>query len=126
MKILASGMAVAALLVLAPTRATAQVAQGCSFGKDTPLPATSTLADQFRCYQESGRHVVLDDAPAPESTGIINRPEPTCVRSVAEDRVQLGPCTGVLNTATMIIPFATIRYLFDDPRAEAVRIVTRQ
>lgn len=126
MRILSASLLIAALAAFAATRAEAQVVQGCSFGKDDPLPATSTFADQFRCYQQSGRHVILDDAPAPETQGMLSRPEPTCVRAVAEDRVQLGLCTGVLNSATMIIPFATIRYLIDDPRAEAVRIVTRQ
>ena len=126
MKRLIPSLSVFALLALAPRAASAQVAQGCSFNKDHPIPETSSLADQFKCYQQSGRHVRVDGQPGMDDQGsFLTRPEPTCVRAVAVDRVQLGPCRAIMNSGSFIIPFASIRFVSDDPNSD-VMIYTRQ
>jgi hypothetical protein len=91
----------------------------CTFGRGNPIAATSGFADQFRCYQGSGRHVSLVGNGTFEE-GVVSGG--VCVVGVAPDRVQLAPCGSFSGDGALTLPYPAIAYLVDDPRGEAVNI----
>lgn len=90
----------------------------CNFGRGKPLPDQSTWADQFRCYQTSGRRVSVPGSAFDAGTvsgGV-------CILSVTADRLQIAACGSFAGDAAMILPYSTIAYVVDDPRTEHVAL----
>lgn len=105
----------ATLLVLALGHAAPAAAQvptrACSFSRENPIPENSTWADQFRCYQSSGRRVTFEASVLPSQTLSGG----SCVRGVGVDRVQIGACGGFNGDASITISFSAIASVIDNP-----------
>lgn len=90
----------------------------CAFGAENAISGSSTLADQLRCYQTSGRRVSIAGTSFTEG-GISGG---YCVKGVASDRVQVGRCSSFGSDAAITIPFTSIAFVTDNPDAEYVSI----
>ena len=109
-----------ALPLLAGTAASrAGGSSPCSFGRGAPIPETSTLFEQFKCYQGSGRHVSVVGSGSFEAGTVSGG---VCITSVTHDRVQIAACGSFAGDGAMILPYTSIAYLIDDPRNEFVNI----
>lgn len=73
------------------------------------LPSTSTIADQFTCYKNSGRKIVVP------GTGFISGFDgPGCITGVWADRIQVGTCSNSsFNRKTVMVMYASIRAVED-------------
>lgn len=75
----------------------------------TDLPATSTIADQFTCYKDSGRKIVV-----PGTAFIIGFDGPGCITGVWADRVQVATCSpSPFNRKSVMVMFSSIRAVED-------------
>jgi len=116
---LAPALVGAALLLPRSPAPPATQATPCTFGRANPIPAASTLADQFKCYQTSRRHVTLVGSRTFEEGRVSGG---ICVLGVAPDRVQLAACGSFAGDSALTLPYPAIAYVVDDPRAGAVGI----
>jgi hypothetical protein len=108
----------ASLGALRPYR-TAPETSPCAYSRGNPIPAGSSWADQFRCYQSSGRHVTIVGGGAFDAGTVSGG---ICVVGVANDRVQVAPCSSLSGEAAMTLGYPAIAYVIDDPKADAVSI----
>ena len=69
------------------------------------LPSTSTIADQFTCYKNAGRKIVVP------GTGFISGFDgPGCLTGVWADRIQVSSCgPSTLNRRSVMVMFSSIR-----------------
>ena len=90
----------------------------CSYGRNQVIPESSSLSEQLRCYQSSGRKVSVAGTTFEDgrSSGGF------CIRAVATDRFQVSGCASFGTDAALTIPFASVSYIGDDPRNEYVMI----
>lgn len=81
------------------------------------LPATSTMADQFTCYKDAGRKIVVP------GTGFVDGFDgPGCITGVWADRIQVGTCSS-FNRRTVTVPFATLRAVEDIANSPYVTLI---
>lgn len=82
------------------------------------LAITSTLVEQFTCYKDAGRKVVL-----PGTDFIDGFNGPGCIVGVGADRIQVAKCSSSsFDRVTLMVPFASIRAVEDDPSKAYVTI----
>lgn len=71
----------------------------------TDLPATSTIADQFTCYKNSGVKIVV-----PGTAFIGGLEGPGCISGVWADRLQVTSCgPSSFNRKSVMVMFSSIR-----------------
>src|SRR5690349_13344463 len=71
----------------------------------TDLPATSTIADQFTCYKNSGVKIVV-----PGTAFIGGLEGPGCITGVWADRIQVTTCgPSSFNRKSVMVMFSSIR-----------------
>ncbi len=107
------------LLTRAPAPAERPAAAPCTYGRGNPIAGASSWADQFKCYQSSGRHVSVVGQRAFEDGNVSGG---VCVVGVAPDRVQLAACGSFGGDSALVLPYQAIAYVVDDPRSGPVSI----
>jgi hypothetical protein len=93
----------------------------CEYTKRHPMPAGSTLEDQFRCYKDAGRKVSIPGTGLVEG-GVHGA---GCIVSIAADRVQVASCNSCTDRA-ITIPFASIRFVFEEEMKDYVTVDLRE
>ena len=89
---------IAALLAFAPQATCAD------------LPATATVADQFTCYKNAGRKVLV-----PGTNFVDGFDGPGCIARVWADRVQVTTCSpSSFDRRSVLVMFTSIRSLEDE------------
>ncbi len=91
----------------------------CAFGRGNPIQASSTWADQFKCYQSSGRQVSIVGNGTFEAGTVSGG---VCVTGVAVDRFQVAACGSFAGDSAMTLSYSAIAYVVDDPRNQAASI----
>ena len=93
----------------------------CEYSKRHPIPAGSTLEDQFKCYKDAGRKVSIP------GTGLAygSANGAGCIVSIAPDRVQVASCNSFTDRA-ITIPFASIRFVFEEEMKDYVTVDLRE
>ena len=79
-------------------------------GTCADLPTSSTIADQFTCYKDSGRKIIVP------GTGFTDGFDgPGCIAKVWADRIQVASCgTSSFDRRTVVVMFASIRAVEDE------------
>jgi hypothetical protein len=79
-------------------------------GTCADLPTSSTIADQFTCYKDSGRKIIVP------GTGFTDGFDgPGCIAGVWADRIQVATCgSSSFNRRTVMVMFASIRSVEDE------------
>ena len=74
------------------------------------LPENSTIADQFTCYKNAGRKIIVP------GTGFTDGFDGAgCIAGVWADRIQVATCGGSsFNRRTVMVMFASIRSVEDE------------
>lgn len=98
---------------------TAPETSPCAYSRGNPIPAGSSWADQFKCYQSTGRHVTIVGSGAFDAGTVSGG---ICVVGVANDRVQVAPCGPLSGDAAATLGYTAIAYVVDDPKGDAVNI----
>lgn len=93
----------------------------CEYTKANPIPAGSTMAEQFQCYKEKGRRVSIPGTGL--AYGSVNGAG--CIIAIATDRVQVASCNGFTDRA-ITIPFASIRFVFEEEGKDYVTVDLRE
>jgi len=93
----------------------------CEYTKRHPMPEGSTLEDQFKCYKEAGRRVSIPGTGL--AYGSVNGAG--CIVSIAADRVQVASCNSFTDRA-ITIPFASIRFVFEEETKDYVTVDLRE
>jgi len=93
----------------------------CEYTKRHPMPAGSTLEDQFKCYKDAGRKVSIP------GTGLVygGIHGAGCIVSIAADRVMVASCNSFTDRA-ITIPFASIRFVFEEEMKDYVTVDLRE
>ncbi len=115
------------VLILAGIDARPLVAQApppsyplCEFTRTEPIPASSTMSEQFECYKKSGRRVsVLGTSMV---YGGVNGAG--CIVSIATDRVQISSCNG-FTEKSLTLPFESIRFIQEEQGKDYVTVGLR-
>jgi hypothetical protein len=94
-------------------------ASPCTFSRSNPIAAGSGWADQFKCYQASGRHVTIVGSRAFEAGTVSGG---VCVVGVGADRVQVAACGSFAGDSSMVVSYPAIAYVVDDPRSESASV----
>lgn len=83
------------------------------------MTPTSTFADQFLCYKNAGRKVLV-----PGTAFVVGFDGPGCITAVGADRIQVSSCgPGTIGRKSVTIPLASIHAVADDDSERYVTIV---
>ncbi len=93
----------------------------CEFTRTSPVPPSSTLEEQFICYKQAGRRVSVPGTGM--AYGSANGAG--CIISIAHDRLHLASCNGFTDRA-LTIPFASIRFVYEEEGKDYVTVDLRQ
>lgn len=101
--------------------AAAQATRTCEFTRSEPIPTSSTLEEQFKCYKDARRKVSVPGTTL--TYGGVNGAG--CIVSIAADRVQIATCTG-FTEKSITIPFASIRLVVEEEGKDYVTVTLRE
>ena len=80
----------------------------CTYGNGRPIPAT--WAEQFRCYQTTGRRIAVAGSNFDDRSSSA-----ACIKTVTDDRFQVARCDGFGDRSSLTVAFSAVVSVDDDP-----------